>query len=152
MIISRRTLLVLAALLLSAAQGAWAQTVTTEEELRTAVQTNDAKITLGADITLSEELVIDGKRTVTLDLNGQDLVETFELLKGDGTPTATFFNENSHFAGGAQGVAAHGQGFSLAGDSYKYNWTPATDYAAGHVYKIANKTFTATTARQAMPR
>lgn len=114
MIISRRTLLVLAALLLSAAQGAWAQTVTTEEELRTAVQTNDAKITLGADITLSEELVIDGKRTVTLDLNGQ--------------------------------------GFSLAGDSYKYNWTPATDYAAGHVYKIANKTFTATTARQAMPR
>ena len=56
------------------------------------------------------------------------------------------------FANGTQGLAVHEQGVLVSGDNYKYNWSPTKDYAAGKVYKIADKTFTATTAAQAMPR
>lgn len=56
------------------------------------------------------------------------------------------------FGNGIQGVAAHGQGVLVSGDSYKYSWSPAKDYVAGKVYKIENKPFVTTTAAQAMPR
>jgi hypothetical protein len=56
------------------------------------------------------------------------------------------------FGNGVQGISADGQAFDLAGDSYKFSWSPAKAYAAGAVYKIANKSFTTTTAAQAMPR
>ena len=56
------------------------------------------------------------------------------------------------FGNGTQGVAAHGQGVLVSGDSYKYSWSPAKDYVPGKVYKIENKPFVATTAAQAMPR
>ena len=56
------------------------------------------------------------------------------------------------FANGTQGVAAHGQGVLVSGDSYKYSWSPSKDYVAGKVYKIENKIFVTTTAAQAMPR
>ena len=63
---------ILLAMMAGAAQGAWADsTVTTEADLRTAVQSNQA-VTLGDDITLnSGRLDISG--TVTLDLNGHTL-------------------------------------------------------------------------------
>ena len=56
------------------------------------------------------------------------------------------------FANGVQGISFDGQAFDLTFPSAKCNWTPAKDYVAGKVYKVANKTFTATTAAQAMPR
>ena len=56
------------------------------------------------------------------------------------------------FGGETQGVSIDGQAFSLAGESYKFNWSPAKDYIAGTVYKIENKPFVTTTAAQAMPR
>ena len=56
------------------------------------------------------------------------------------------------FGNGVQGIAADGQAIDPAGASYKYSWTPKKDYEAGKVYRIADKTFTAFTAAQAMPR
>ena len=75
----RKHLLLLATLLLWAAQGVWAQTsVSTASELATAVQTNNANIRLDADILLSTYLNIDGK-TVTINLNGHKL---YRVIKG----------------------------------------------------------------------
>ena len=56
------------------------------------------------------------------------------------------------FGNGIQGVSLDGQAFSVAGESYKYNWSPAKTYVAGKVYKIQDKTFTAAVASQALPR
>ena len=56
------------------------------------------------------------------------------------------------FGGETQGVSIDGQAFSLAGESYRFDWSPAKDYIAGTVYKIENKPFVTTTAAQAMPR
>ena len=56
------------------------------------------------------------------------------------------------FGNGTQGLSLDGQAVSLAGAHYKYNWTPASTYAAGKVYKISGKTFTSVSAAQAMPR
>lgn len=65
------------ALLWTVAQGAWAKTdittVSTEEELRTAVQTNGAIIRLGAEIQLSKYLDINNQVHVTIDLYGHKL-------------------------------------------------------------------------------
>ena len=61
------------ALLCMVAQGAWAQTNVTTKEQLTAAITNGADIVLGADINLSDELTIDGSKTVTIDLNGHKL-------------------------------------------------------------------------------
>ncbi len=56
--------------LITFGQAAWAQTtVTTESDLKTAVQTNNANIQLVADIALSSTLIIENNRTVTIDLN-----------------------------------------------------------------------------------
>ena len=55
--------------LLGVAQGSWAQTdVNTESALKNAVKKNNANIRLADDITLKSELVIEGNRTVTIDL------------------------------------------------------------------------------------
>lgn len=60
------------------ATAASAVTVTTEEELRTAV-TSSQTVTLGADITLSDEaLIVTNGLTVTLDLNGYTLSRSSE--------------------------------------------------------------------------
>ena len=40
----------------------------------------------------------------------------------------------------------------IAAPSAKCNWTPAKDYVAGKVYKVANKPLATITAAQAMPR
>jgi hypothetical protein len=60
-------------LLCAVAQGAWAQTNVTTKEQLTAAITNGANIVLGADINLSDELTIDGNKSVTIDLNGHKL-------------------------------------------------------------------------------
>ena len=54
---------------------AWAQTkVSTDDELRTAIQTDGANITMTADIDLSNiTLSIESGRTVTIDLGGYTL-------------------------------------------------------------------------------
>jgi hypothetical protein len=53
-------------------------------------------------------------------------------------------------------VFTDGQAFQAiadeSGDTYKYSWSPAKDYVAGKVYRIADKTFTSVTAAHAMPR
>ena len=68
---AKRIFLSLATLLI-VAQTVWADiTVTTESDLRTAVQTNQT-VTLGGNINLNGRLDIDGK-TVTLNLNGHTL-------------------------------------------------------------------------------
>ena len=64
---------IIVTLLLAVVQGGWAQTVSTESALRAAVETNNANIVLGDDITLSAEVEITGNRTVTIDLNGHTL-------------------------------------------------------------------------------
>ena len=65
------------ALLCAVAQGAWAQSstaVSTDDELRTAIQTNGANITVTADIDLSNStLSIESGKTITIDLNGHTL-------------------------------------------------------------------------------
>ncbi len=66
-------------------QGAWAQTkVANEDELRAAVQTNNAEIQLTADIALSNYLGIDNGITVTLDLNGHTLSRSLSAADPDG--------------------------------------------------------------------
>jgi hypothetical protein len=57
------------------AQIAWTQTiVTTDAEIRAAIQVNNANIQLGADIDLSNStLSIPANHTVTMDLNGHKL-------------------------------------------------------------------------------
>ena len=55
------------------------------------------------------------------------------------------------FGNSVQGISADGQAFDVP-QGYKYSWTPASNYTAGKVYKMANKTFTATTAAQSLPR
>jgi len=63
------------ALLCAVAQGAWAQTtVSTDQELRAAIQNNGANITVTADIDLSNStLSIPSGTTVTIDLGGHTL-------------------------------------------------------------------------------
>ena len=65
------------ALLCAVAQGAWAQSptaVSTDDELRAAIQTNGANITVTADIDLSNStLSIESGKTITIDLNGHTL-------------------------------------------------------------------------------
>ena len=63
------------ALLCAVAQGAWAQTtVTTDSELRTAIQIDGVKIQLANDIDLSNStLSIPEGTTVTIDLGGHTL-------------------------------------------------------------------------------
>ena len=64
------------ALLCAGAQIAWADpiVVTTDEEIRAAIQTNNANIRLGADIDLSNStLSIDSGLTVTIDMKGHKL-------------------------------------------------------------------------------
>lgn len=63
------------ALLSAVAQGAWAQTcVSTDSELRAAIQNNGANITVTADIYLSNStLSIPEGMTVTIDLGGHTL-------------------------------------------------------------------------------
>ena len=63
------------ALLSAVAQGAWAQTcVSTDSELRAAIQNNNANITVTADIDLSNStLSIESGMTVTIDLGGHTL-------------------------------------------------------------------------------
>ena len=56
------------------------------------------------------------------------------------------------FANGVQGISLDGQAFDLTAPSAKCNWTPAKDYVAGKVYKVANKSLATITAAQAMPR
>ena len=56
------------------------------------------------------------------------------------------------FGGDKQGMSLDGQAFSAAGDNYKFNWTPTNNYVPGKVYKVANKTFVATSAAQSLPR
>ena len=56
------------------------------------------------------------------------------------------------FANGVQGLSFDGQAFDLTAPSSKCNWTPAKDYVAGKVYKVANKSLKTTTAAQSMPR
>ena len=56
------------------------------------------------------------------------------------------------FGGDKQGVSLDGQSISAAGDNYKFNWTPTNNYVPGKVYKVANKTFVATSAAQSLPR
>ena len=70
----KRSIILITALLLAVAQGAWAQVVvSSESELNTAVGTdNVTSIVLGADILLESYLNINGK-TVTIDLNGHML-------------------------------------------------------------------------------
>jgi hypothetical protein len=65
------------ALMCAVAQGAWAQSptiVTTDEELRAAVQNDNASILLANDIELSNStLEIKANATVTLNLGGHTL-------------------------------------------------------------------------------
>ena len=68
----KSSIILMAALLLTFAQGVWAQTVTTAGELTDAVGTDNASIVLGEDIQLASYLNINGK-TVTIDLNGHKL-------------------------------------------------------------------------------
>lgn len=60
------------------------------------------------------------------------------------------------FGDSVQGISADGQAFQAiandSGDTYKYSWSPAKDYVAGKVYRIADKTFATVTAAQTMPR
>ena len=71
----KKALLLTIALLCTVVQGAWATdyNVATDSELRAAVQNNNANITLTADINLSDELQINGNKSVTIDLNGHKL-------------------------------------------------------------------------------
>ena len=81
------------------------------------------------------------------------------MLDGNTAGNATdVFGENVSpkfqvvFGGDKQGVSLDGQCFSISGDNYKFNWSPTKAYEAGKVYKVANKTFVATSAAQSMPR
>ena len=56
------------------------------------------------------------------------------------------------FADGVQGISFDGQAFDLTFPSAKCNWTPAKDYVAGKVYKVANKSLSATPAGGNIPR
>ena len=56
------------------------------------------------------------------------------------------------FADGVQGISFDGQAFDLTFPSAKCNWTPARDYVAGKVYKVANKSLSTTPAGGNIPR
>ena len=79
----RKSIAILATLLI-VAQAAWAQgTAMNEEALRTLVN-ESSTVKLGGDFTLTAgRLVIDG-RTVTLDLNGHTLRRALGDAAGDG--------------------------------------------------------------------
>ena len=76
------TLSILATLLM-VAQGLWAQAVRTEGDLKTAVKTDQATVTLDYNIELTNRLDIDGK-TVTIDLNGHTLSRSLTAADADG--------------------------------------------------------------------
>ncbi len=64
--------LMIFALLCAVAQWAWAQSltvVTTEDQLRSAVEIDNANIKLGASISLTQIVSIENNRTITIDLN-----------------------------------------------------------------------------------
>lgn len=80
------------ATLLIVAQTAWAQTtVTTEADLRTAVQSNQT-VTLGGNIDLNNRLNISN--TVTLNLNGYTLRRSITAADADGQVIAVINNGN----------------------------------------------------------
>ena len=56
------------------------------------------------------------------------------------------------FANGYQGISFDGQAFDITFPSAKCNWTPAKDYVAGKVYKVANKSLSTTPAGGNLPR
>ena len=87
---AKRIFLSLATLLI-VAQTVWADiTVTTESDLRTAVQTNQT-VTLGGNINLNGRLDIDGK-TVTLNLNGHTLTRQMTAADAGGQVIAVMNN------------------------------------------------------------
>ena len=72
----KKNLLLIIALLCAIGQGAWAAdyNVSTDSELRAAIQNNGANITVTADIDLSNStLSIESGKTVTINLNGHTL-------------------------------------------------------------------------------
>ena len=71
-----------------------------------------------------------------IDVFGEDVSPKFQVV----------------FGGDKQGVSLDGQAISAAGDNYKFNWSPSNNYVPGKVYKVANKTFVATSAAQSLPR
>ena len=80
-----KKMIFLLVLLCVVVQGAWAQTkVANEDELRAAVQTNNAEIQLTQDIALSDYPDIDNGLTVTLDLNGHTLSRSLYAADIDG--------------------------------------------------------------------
>ena len=87
---AKRIFLSLATLLI-VAQTLWADiTVTTESDLRTAVQTNQT-VKLGGNINLNGRLDIDGK-TVTLNLNGHTLTRQMAAADAGGQVIAVMNN------------------------------------------------------------
>ena len=81
----KRSIILITALLLAVAQGAWAQVVvSSESELNTAVGTDDVtSIVLAADVLLSSYLDIDGK-TLSINLHGHKL---YRSISGDYSST-----------------------------------------------------------------
>ena len=83
-------------------------------------------------------------------------VDFYIAVKLDGNTSQESPKFQIEFGDSVQGISVDGQAFQAiadeSGDTYKYSWSPAKDYVAGKVYRIADKTFTSVTAAQAMPR
>lgn len=108
------SLLLALAMCLSVTSFAWADGITTEAELKSAIENaeNGATITLAGNIDLTAKLVIPADKTFTLDLNGHDITQTADgvnainLSAGDnvtitGTGTITGNNNGIYVPSGA---------------------------------------------------
>ncbi len=84
--LKKMRLLSIIALLCTMAQGAWGQTVATEEDLTAAVsgEAPSANITLETDITLANCLMIAQDKIITLDLNGHTLKRSLSDADANG--------------------------------------------------------------------
>ena len=97
--------------MLSFAFSAFAQTVSTEAELKAALSSTGAVVTLGDDITVAEAISIPKGITVTLDLNGKSITGThsgyvfavagtLNINDSQGTGTVTGKSSVLHVQGG----------------------------------------------------
>ena len=97
-----------------------------------------------------------GAITVKPDGGFSGSVDFYIAVKLDGDTSQGSPKFQIEFGDSVQGISIDGQAFQAiadeSGNTYKYSWSPAKDYVAGKVYRIADKTFTAFTAAQAMPR
>lgn len=137
------SLLLALAMCLSVTGFAWADDITTEEGLVSAIESaeNGATVTLAGNIDLTAKLVVPVDKTFTLDLNGHNITQTAEgvnainLSSGDnvtitGTGTITGNNNGIYVPAGAT--------LTITGGEIKGEWNAVWNEGTLNVGGTAN--------------